>query len=36
MGDAAAVIEQLAGACGSTAMVVLMHYAAAARDRGPR
>ena len=29
MGDAAAVIEQLAGACGSTAMVVLMHYAAA-------
>jgi alkylation response protein AidB-like acyl-CoA dehydrogenase len=27
---AAAVIEQLAGACGSTAMVVLMHYAATA------
>jgi isovaleryl-CoA dehydrogenase len=26
--DAAEVIEQLAGACGSTAMVVLMHYAA--------
>jgi len=26
--DAATVIEQLAGACGSTAMVVLMHYAA--------
>jgi isovaleryl-CoA dehydrogenase len=26
--DAASVIEQLAGACGSTAMVVLMHYAA--------
>jgi len=28
--DAAAVIEELAGVCGSTAMVVLMHYAAAA------
>ena len=27
---AAGVIEQLAGACGSTAMVVLMHYAATA------
>ncbi len=27
---AAVVIEQLAGACGSTAMVVLMHYAATA------
>jgi alkylation response protein AidB-like acyl-CoA dehydrogenase len=27
---AATVIEQLAGACGSTAMVVLMHYAATA------
>jgi len=27
---AAAVIEQLAGACGSTAMVVMMHYAATA------
>jgi isovaleryl-CoA dehydrogenase len=27
---AAAVIEQLAGACGSTAMIVLMHYAATA------
>jgi isovaleryl-CoA dehydrogenase len=26
--DAATVIERLAGACGSTAMVVLMHYAA--------
>ena len=26
----AAVIERLAGACGSTAMVVLMHYAATA------
>jgi len=28
--DAAAVIERLAGVCGSTAMVVLMHYAATA------
>lgn len=28
--DAASVIEPLAGACGSTAMVVLMHYAAVA------
>ena len=28
MADAAVVIERLAGACGSTAMVVLMHYAA--------
>ena len=28
--DAATVIRQLAGACGSTAMVVLMHYAATA------
>lgn len=26
--EAAAVIERLAGACGSTAMIVLMHYAA--------
>ena len=30
MADAAVVIERLAGACGSTAMVVLMHYAAVA------
>ncbi|HEY3832660.1 MAG TPA: acyl-CoA dehydrogenase family protein [Acidimicrobiia bacterium] len=30
MADAAVVVEQLAGACGSTAMVVLMHYAATA------
>jgi alkylation response protein AidB-like acyl-CoA dehydrogenase len=30
MADAAAVIERLAGVCGSTAMVVLMHYAATA------
>src|SRR5258708_39592793 len=30
MAEAAAVIERLAGACGSTAMVVLMHYAATA------
>jgi len=28
--DAAAVVEHLAGVCGSTAMVVLMHYAATA------
>ncbi|HEV7534775.1 MAG TPA: acyl-CoA dehydrogenase family protein [Acidimicrobiia bacterium] len=28
--DAAAVVERLAGVCGSTAMVVLMHYAATA------
>ncbi|WP_225813555.1 acyl-CoA dehydrogenase family protein [Streptomyces spinosus] len=28
--QAAAVVERLAGACGSTAMVLLMHYAAAA------
>jgi alkylation response protein AidB-like acyl-CoA dehydrogenase len=28
LGDAAAVIEHLAAACGSTAMVTLMHYAA--------
>jgi isovaleryl-CoA dehydrogenase len=28
LGAAAAVIERLAGACGSTAMVTLMHYAA--------
>jgi isovaleryl-CoA dehydrogenase len=30
LGDAAEVIEQIAAACGSTAMVVLMHYAATA------
>jgi alkylation response protein AidB-like acyl-CoA dehydrogenase len=30
MADAATVIERLAGVCGSTAMVVLMHYAATA------
>ncbi|HEX5200155.1 MAG TPA: acyl-CoA dehydrogenase family protein, partial [Actinoplanes sp.] len=29
LADAATVVEQLSGACGSTAMVVLMHYAAA-------
>jgi alkylation response protein AidB-like acyl-CoA dehydrogenase len=36
--DGAQVIEQLAGACGSTAMVVLMHYAAAAilEAHGPK
>ncbi|MBE1537585.1 acyl-CoA dehydrogenase family protein [Actinomadura algeriensis] len=28
LADAARVVERLAGACGSTAMVVLMHYAA--------
>ena len=33
---AAEVVETLAGACGSTAMVVLMHYAAVAVDRGAR
>jgi isovaleryl-CoA dehydrogenase len=30
LGAAAAVVERLAGACGSTATVVMMHYAAAA------
>jgi alkylation response protein AidB-like acyl-CoA dehydrogenase len=37
LGDAVEVIRQLAAACGSTAMVVLMHYAATAalRDHGP-
>jgi isovaleryl-CoA dehydrogenase len=30
LGTAAHVVERLAGACGSTAMVVLMHYAATA------
>jgi alkylation response protein AidB-like acyl-CoA dehydrogenase len=30
LADAAAVVEQLAGICGSTAMIVLMHYAATA------
>jgi alkylation response protein AidB-like acyl-CoA dehydrogenase len=30
MADAATVVEKLAGVCGSTAMVVLMHYAATA------
>ncbi len=30
MREAAGVVERLAGACGSTAMVVLMHYAATA------
>ena len=36
--DAAAVVERLAGVCGSTAMVVLMHYAAAAaiEAHGPK
>jgi isovaleryl-CoA dehydrogenase len=35
---AAGVVEQLAGTCGSTAMIVLMHYAAAAtiEAHGPR
>src|SRR5687767_3988905 len=38
MREAAAVIERLAGTCGSTAMVVLMHYAAAAtiEAHGPK
>lgn len=30
LANAAAVVEQLAGTCGSTAMIVLMHYAATA------
>ena len=36
--DAAAVVERLAGVCGSTAMVVLMHYAASAaiEAHGPK
>jgi alkylation response protein AidB-like acyl-CoA dehydrogenase len=36
--DAAEVVERLAGVCGSTAMVVLMHYAAAAtiHAHGPK
>jgi isovaleryl-CoA dehydrogenase len=36
--DAAEVVERLAGACGSTAMVVLMHYAGAAviEAHGPK
>jgi alkylation response protein AidB-like acyl-CoA dehydrogenase len=34
MADAAVVVELLAGACGSTAMVVLMHYAATAVIEG--
>ena len=32
---AAATIERLAGACGSTAMIVLMHYAAVPGHRSP-
>jgi alkylation response protein AidB-like acyl-CoA dehydrogenase len=38
LGAAAEVIERLAGACGSTAMVACMHYAAAAviEAHGPR
>ena len=38
LADAAEVVEQLAAACGSTAMVVLMHYAAVAvlEVYGPR
>lgn len=38
LADAAEVVEQLAAACGSTAMVVLMHYAAVAvlEVHGPR
>ena len=36
--EVAEVVEQLAGACGSTAMIVLMHYAAVAvvEAHGPR
>ncbi len=38
LAEAAEVIEKLAGTCGSTAMVVLMHYAAASviEAEGPR
>jgi alkylation response protein AidB-like acyl-CoA dehydrogenase len=37
MREAAAVVERLAGVCGSTAMVVLMHYAAATIEaHGPK
>jgi alkylation response protein AidB-like acyl-CoA dehydrogenase len=38
LADAAAVVERIAGACGSTAMIVLMHYAAVAvlEVHGPR
>jgi alkylation response protein AidB-like acyl-CoA dehydrogenase len=38
LADAAEVIEEIAAACGSTAMVVLMHYAATAvlEAHGPR
>lgn len=38
LGDAVEVIERLAGACGSTAMVLLMHYAATAilEAHGPK
>lgn len=38
LADAADVVEQIAAACGSTAMVVLMHYAAVAvlEVHGPR
>jgi alkylation response protein AidB-like acyl-CoA dehydrogenase len=38
MREAAAVVERLAGVCGSTAMVVLMHYAATAavEAHGPK
>jgi alkylation response protein AidB-like acyl-CoA dehydrogenase len=37
LGEASEVVRRLAGACGSTAMVVLMHYAAAAviANHGP-
>jgi alkylation response protein AidB-like acyl-CoA dehydrogenase len=38
MADAATVIERLAGVCGSTAMVMVMHYAATSliEAHGPR
>lgn len=38
LGDAAEVVERIAAACGSTAMVVLMHYTAvtAVEAHGPR
>ena len=35
LADVADVVETIAGACGSTAMVVLMHYAATVGAGGP-
>ena len=36
LADAAEIVEQLAGACGSTAMVALMHYSRGGGARGAR